>query len=105
MHLLSGVAHEREVIGTLGLQREVVPVRRSLVVARVADERPRDHTTDGMLAGEDLARDPAGLVELLERHRLFMRRDLEDGVGRRVDDPLPRLLMLLAEFLDDLGPR
>jgi hypothetical protein len=29
-------------------------------------------------------------------------RDLKDGVGGRVDDPLARLLMLLAKLLDDL---
>ena len=46
----------------------------------------------------------AAVVELLERDRLLVRGDLEDGVGRRVDDPLPRLLVLLAELLDDLGP-
>ena len=34
-----------------------------------------------------------------------MRGDLEDGVGRRVDDPLARLLMLLAELLDDVRAR
>ena len=47
----------------------------------------------------------AALVELLERDRLLVRRDLEDRVGRRVDDPLARALVLLAELLDDLRPR
>ena len=46
----------------------------------------------------------AALVELLERNRLLVRRDLEDGVRRRVDDPLAGLLVLLAELLDDLRP-
>ena len=46
-----------------------------------------------------------GLVELLQRDRLLVGGDLEDGVRRRVDDPLPRPLVLLAELLDDLGPR
>jgi hypothetical protein len=32
-------------------------------------------------------------------------RDLEDRVAGGVDDPLARSLMLLAELLDDLGPR
>ncbi len=45
------------------------------------------------------------LVQLLERDRLLVRRDLEDRVGGRVDDPLARALVLLAELLDDLGAR
>ena len=55
-----------------------------------------------MLAGQEVARDPARLVQLVERHGLLVRRDLEHGVRGRVDDPLARLLMLLAELLDDL---
>ena len=54
------------------------------------------------LPGEDLARRAAGVVELLERHRLLVSGDLEDRVGARVDDPLAGALMLLAELLDDL---
>ena len=46
----------------------------------------------------------AAVVELLERDRLLVRGDLEDRVGGRVDDPLARLLVLLAELLDDLRP-
>ena len=94
---------EREVVRPPRLEREVVPVRRALVAARLAGEGPRDHAADRVLAGQDLARDPAALVELLERDRLLVRGDLEDGVGRRVDDPLARLLVLLAELLDDVG--
>src|SRR5579862_6879498 len=101
--LVAGVAHEAEVVRPLRLEREVVPVRRARVVAGLADERPRDHAADGVLAGEDLARDAAALVQLFEGDRLLVRGDLEDGVGGRVDDPLARLLMLLAELLDDLG--
>ena len=99
------VADEREVVRPLRLEREVVPVRRPLVVARLAEERARDHAADGVLAGQQLAGDPAALVELLERDRLLVRGDLEDRVGRRVDDPLAGALVLLAELLDDLRPR
>ncbi len=38
-------------------------------------------------------------------NRLLVRCDLEHGVGGRVDDPLPGLLVLLAVLLDHLGPR
>ena len=63
----------------------------------------RDHAPDRVLPGEDLASRARGLIQLLERNRLLVRGDLEDGVGRRVDDPLARPLVLLAQLLDDLG--
>ena len=100
---VAGVPDRGQVVRTPRLEREVVPVRRPLVVPRRADERAGDDAADGVLAGEDLARGPAGVVQLLERDRLLVRRDLEDGVGRRVDDPLAGLLVLLAELLDHLG--
>ena len=46
----AGVAQERQVVRPRRLEREVVPVRRARVVARLADERPRDHAADGVLA-------------------------------------------------------
>ena len=102
--LLAARAQQREVVRPPRLERVVVPVRGPLVLARHAEERPRDHPPDGVLAGEDLARDAAGLVQLLERDRLLVRGDLEDRVGARVDDPLARFLVFLAELLDDLRP-
>ena len=79
-----------------------MPVRRPGVVPRLADERASDDAADRVLARQYPAGDTAGVVELLERDRLLVRGDLEDGVGARVDDPLPRPLVLLAELLDDL---
>ena len=102
---LPRLPHEREVVRPAGLEREVVPVRRPLVVARLADERPGDHAADPCLPVRISRATRAGLVELLERDRLLVRRDLEDRVARRVDDPLARSLMLLAELLDDLRSR
>src|SRR5262249_56219592 len=72
------VAHERQVIRTPGLEREVVTVRGALVVARGPDERPCDHATNRMLARENGASNAAAVVELLERNRLLVGRDLED---------------------------
>ena len=51
----AGLAEERQVVRLARLEREVVPVRRALVVPRLADERPGDHPPDRVLAGEDLA--------------------------------------------------
>src|SRR5262245_31256141 len=103
VHLHAGVTHEREVVRPSRLEREVVPVRRPLVISRRADEGTCDHPADRVLSGEDLPRNPARAVELFERNRLLVCRNLEDGVGRRVDDPLAGPLMLLPELLDDLG--
>src|SRR5215210_8230899 len=88
--LMAGVPYERQVVGLARLERPVVAVGRSRVVPRLALERPRDHPPHGVLAGQDLARDLAARIELLERNRLDVRGDLEDRVARRVDDPLPR---------------
>ena len=95
---------ERQVVRAPRLEREVVPVRRAHVVPRRARERARDHAADRVLAREELARDLAACVELVERHRVLVRGDLEDRVRGGVDDPLARLLVLLAELLDDLRP-
>ena len=62
--------------------------------------RPTACSPVRMLAGR-----AAGLVQLLERHRLLVGGDLEDAVGRRVDDPRAGALVLLPQPLDDLGAR
>ena len=77
-------------------------VRRSFVVTRLADERAGDDASHGVTPGQDLSRHTAPFVELLERDRVLVGRNLEDRVGGGVHDPLPRLLVLLAELLDDL---
>jgi hypothetical protein len=82
-----------------------VAVGRPDVVPGLALERPGDHAPDRVLAGQDLAGELAAAIELVERDRLDVSRDLEDRVGRRIDDPLPRALVFLAELLDDLCPR
>ena len=105
VHRHARVADEAQIVRPARLERVVVTIRRALVASGRTGERPSDHASDGVLAREDLARDTARLVEIVERHRLFVRCDLEDGVGRRVDDPLARPLVLLSELLDDLRPR
>jgi hypothetical protein len=103
VHLVARVAHERQVVRLPRPQRPVVAVRRADVVPRLALEGSCDHAPDRVLPGQDLPRDLAAAVELVERDRVDVRGDLEDGICRGVDDPLPGSLMLLAELLDDLG--
>ena len=70
-----------------------------------ADERPRDHAPHFVRPAQDLARDLADAVQLGKRDHLFVRGDLEDAVGRGVDDGRARAHVLFAQFLDDLGAR
>jgi hypothetical protein len=81
VYLVSRLADERQVVRTLRLEREIVPVRGAHVVPRLADERPRDHTADCMVAGQDLPGDATRFVELLQRDRLLVCCHLKDRVG------------------------
>src|SRR5438876_4193448 len=94
---LTGLADECQVVRLLRLQREVVAVGGALVASRLTGEGPRDDSADGMLAREDLACDLAPSVQLVERDRVHMGRDLEDRICRRVDDPLAGSLVFLPE--------
>ena len=105
VNLLARVADEGQIVRLLRLQRPVVPVRRPVVAPRLTFERPGDDAADRVLAGQDLAGDLATVVQLVKWDRVHVRRDLEDGVGGGVDDPLAGALMLLAQLLDDLRPR
>ena len=71
----------------------------------VADEGARDDAADAVLAAQDLAGDAAVFIELLQGNDILVRRDLEHGVGRGVDDQVASFHMLRAVFLDDLGAR
>ena len=88
-----------------GLDREVTPVGRAGVGPRAPHERPSDHAAHRVLADQQLARRAAGPIQLLQRHRSLVRRHLEDRVGGRVHDPLPRPLVLLPELRDDRRSR
>ena len=79
-------------------------VRRARVASGSPTKGRADHAPDGVLAGEDLPGEAAGLVQVIERDRLLVRGDLEDGVGGRVGVRFPVALVLLAELFDDLGP-
>src|SRR5439155_26789675 len=64
VHLHPLVTHEREVVRAPRLEREVVTVRRPLVVAGLAYGRSCDHAANSVLAGQDLASAARGGVEL-----------------------------------------
>ena len=87
-----GIPARREVVEQRLVRRRervVAPIGRSHVRARVAHERARDHARDVVRGHEHGARRLACRVELSQRYHLLVRRDLEDGVRRGVDDQLP----------------
>ena len=84
-------------------QRVVVAVRGAREAPGRADERPRDDAADAEPLADQLVGDLAGAIQLGDRHDLFVRGDLEDAVGRRVDDQRAGAHVLGAELVDDLG--
>jgi hypothetical protein len=104
VHGLAGVLQLLEVGARGRVDREVAAVLRALEGPRLADEGPGDHPADGVLAAHDRPRGGARGVELLERHEVLVRGDLQDGVRGRVDDQVARLEVLLAVVGDRLEP-
>ena len=101
-NVLAGVLKDVEHRGARGFQREVVPTRGAHVVWPLPRVGARNDAGSAVLARKDLACDAAVLVELLGRHHVLVRSDLEDAVGRGVDDELARLELLAAVVLDHL---
>ena len=101
-HVLSGLLEHVEHRGSGGLKREVVSAGRALEVRPLPRVRARDDAGNAMLAREDLPRDAAVLVELLGRHHVLVGRNLEDAVGRGVDNELAGLELLATVVLNDL---
>ena len=86
-------------------RREVAPVAGAReVVGAVADEGPRDDPPDAVFVDE-FARDLAQLVQAVQAEGLLVAGDLEDAVGRGVDDRLAGPHVFDAELSDDLGTR
>src|SRR4029079_11876389 len=55
-------------------------------IARLANEWPRNHAPDFILARQQPARDKTPFVKLIERRHLFVSGDLKNAVGGGVDD-------------------
>src|SRR5207237_8200848 len=70
-------------------------------MAGCADERPRDHPADAEPFSDNLVCDLARAIELRDWNDVFMRRDLEHAVSRRVDDERPGAHVLGAELVED----
>src|SRR6266540_691609 len=92
---------EKSFIGRL--DRVVPPVRRSRIMSRRSFEGARDHPRNVVRRYEHLTRHLAGRVKLGERDDTLVRRDLENRIRRRVNDPRARSLVLLSELLNDRG--
>src|SRR5215210_2190587 len=78
-----------------------------LVEAGLAVEGTGDDAFDHdlTLADEHLVGLFGSLIQLVEWDYAGVSGDLEDGVGRGVEDPGPCLLLLGAKLLNYLGPR
>ena len=67
-------------------------------------ERPRNHPPHLMRRRQQFARGLAHAVELLHRDNFFVRGNLEDAVGRGIDNGRAGLHVLRAQLFDDLRP-
>ena len=72
-------------------------------MTRRTGERPCDHAAEVVLSDQLATRSLTPLVQLLDRHHIFVCRDLKDAVRRRVDDRFPGPHMLVAELLENHG--
>src|SRR5581483_9306034 len=63
-------------------------------------ERTRDYPTDSVWI-TNAPRDAADFVEALERHHVFVRGDLEHGIGGGVENRPAGLAMLRAELIQN----
>ncbi len=68
-------------------------------------ERAGDHPRHRVRPGQDRAGRRAGGVQLLQGHDVLVRGDLEDRVGRGVDDRPAGAQVLGPEVLDHVGAR
>ncbi len=77
--------------------------RRAPKIPRLTIERPCDHPPDPhrvCMAPRDLT----NIVEPLDRNDLLMGRDLQDGVGGRIEDRLPGTHVLRTKLCQNGGP-
>ncbi len=84
---------------------EITTIGRAGECAGRAHKWPRDHPAHLVLAAQDGAGRFANFVQFIKRNDLFVGRDLEDAVGRRVDDGLAGRHLFSAQFIEDDGPR
>src|SRR6266487_3044730 len=82
-------------------EREVAAIRRAPERPLDADEGARDDAADTHPDTCKLEGDFAPAIQLGNRHDVFVRRDLEDTVGRRVHDWLAGAHVFGAQLLDD----
>ena len=86
-------------------QREVVAVRGPGEVSRRSDEWSRNDAADAESLSHQLVGGLAGPIQLLDRHDLFVRGDLEHAVGRGIHNPCTGAQVLWTERVDDRRAR
>ena len=84
--------------GLRWFEREIMTVFGSLVVAGSPDERTGDDPANSLAVG-NLPALTTNAIEFLQRDDLFVRRDLDHGIGAGVEDRFAGGDMFFTEFL------
>src|SRR5207302_3368594 len=98
-HALASIA-DRVQDGRRWAHRKIMAICGPPKRAWLPHERSRDDTADAKRIAV-VARNSANFVKTIERHDLFMRGDLQNGICRRVEDQPAALHVLGAEFLEN----
>ena len=85
------------------LDRVIVPPLGTPKISRRAGERPGNHAAHFVRPVEHFPCDFAHAIQFGDGDHVFVRRDLEDAVARRVHDRETRSNVFLAQFLDNFG--
>src|SRR5438093_6200676 len=78
-----------------------MPSRRARKFSRFAGERPRDDAPNAVGVAMPPP-DSANLVKPFRGHHVLMRRDLQNGIRRGVNDRLACFTMFSTKLFEDL---
>ncbi len=82
----------------------VLAIRGSNKFAGLTFKRPRNHPPYFMRAAQEVSRDLAHAIQLVQRNHTLVRRNLKNAIGRRVYNGAPGAQMLFPQLFDDLRP-
>src|SRR6266404_9222496 len=82
-----------------------MPIFSAIERTGLAQERPRNDSSNLVFAIEYAPCDLANLIKPIERNHFFMRSNLKNRVGGSVDNRLAGFDVFLAKLLDDFSSR